>query len=361
VGGMNLPGLERAMNRSDLDTPVAVVDLDRMEANIAGLQSYLSEHGIANRPHIKTHKSPFIAHKQLAAGAIGITCQKLGEAEVMAQAGCADIFLPYNLIGSQKLDRLAALAHYITISVTADSPEVIDGLADRFSNEPAPLTVLVECDTGGGRCGAQSPETAVLLARQIAMAPGLHFGGLMTYPCSDATDPFMAETKALLAADGVAVERVSGGGCPKMWQAHTWREVTEYRVGTSIYGDRKCVQVGVMTYNQCALSVIVTVVSRPTADRVIVDAGSKTLTSDTNGLDGHGYIVEYPEAQIYGLSEEHGHVDFSGCDARPAIGERVTIIPNHCCTVSNMFDEVVGVRGDRIEMRLPIAARGRLR
>jgi D-serine deaminase-like pyridoxal phosphate-dependent protein len=349
------------MDLSDLDTPVVVVDLDRMEANIAALQNYLSEHGIANRPHIKTHKSPFIAHKQLAAGASGITCQKLGEAEVMAQAGCSDIFLPYNLIGKQKLDRLAALARYTTISVTADSPEVIAGLADRFAGEPAPLSVLVECDTGGQRCGVQSPQEAAVLARQIATAPGLRFGGLMTYPCNDATDPFMAETKALLAADGIPVERVSGGGCPRMWQAHTWREVTEYRVGTFVYGDRKCVQVGVMRYDQCALAVIATVVSRPTADRGIVDTGSKSLTSDTNGLVGHGYIVEYPEATIYGLSEEHGHVDFSACATRPAIGERVSIIPNHCCTVSNLFDEVIGVRGQQVELRLPIAARGLLR
>lgn len=349
------------MNRSSLDTPVAIVDLDKMEANLNGLQTYLAQHGIANRPHVKTHKSPFIAHKQLAAGAVGITCQKLGEAEVMAQAGCHDIFLPYNLLGSQKLERLAALARYTTLSVTADSTEVIDGLATRFLNEPQPLTVLVECDTGGKRCGAQTPAEAAALARWIAKAPGLHFGGLMTYPCGEATDPFMAETKALLAADGIAVERVSGGGCPNMWQAHTWREVTEYRVGTSIYGDRKCVQNGVMTHDQCALTVMATVVSRPTAERGIVDAGSKTLTSDTNGLEGHGYIIEYPDAKFYGLSEEHGHVDFSACATRPSIGEHVTIIPNHCCTVSNMFDEVIGVRGDRIEMRLPIAARGRLR
>jgi D-serine deaminase-like pyridoxal phosphate-dependent protein len=348
------------MQISDLDTPTALVDLDRLDANITRLQQYLDQHAIANRPHIKTHKIPFIAHRQLAAGASGITCQKVGEAEVMAQAGCSDIFLPYNLVGQAKLDRLAALARYATVSVTADSAEVIDGLPARFREEPNPLTVLVECDTGGGRCGAQTPQQAAVLARRVAHARGLRFGGLMTYPCTDSTDPFIAETKAILSGDGISVERVSGGGTPRMWQAHTWREINEYRAGTYAYGDRKIVSYGAMTYEQCALSVVATVVSRPTAERGILDAGSKALTSDLLGLEGHGYMVEYPEARIYGLSEEHGHVDFSACAKRPSVGERVTIIPNHCCVVSNMFDEVIAVRRGHIELALPVAARGKL-
>ncbi len=348
------------MQLRDLDTPALVVDLDRVEANIHRFQHYLDEHAIAGRPHIKTHKIPLFAHWQLAAGAVGITCQKIGEAEVMAQAGCHDIFLPYNLIGRTKLDRLAALARYATVSVTADSLEVIDGLAARFRDEPTALTVLVECDTGGGRCGAQSPHQAADLARRIAHARGLHFGGLMTYPCGDGTDPFMAETKALLAADGISVERVSGGGSPRMWQAHTWREVNEYRVGTYIYGDRAMVKHGAMSFEQCAMTIIATVVSRPTHERGIIDAGSKTLTSDTLGLDGFGYLLDYPNARIYGLSEEHGHVDFSACEKRPSVGERVAIIPNHCCVVSNMFEQVAATRSGQIETMLPVAARGKL-
>jgi D-serine deaminase-like pyridoxal phosphate-dependent protein len=348
------------MHLRTLDTPALVIDLDRVEANINRYQHYLDQHAIASRPHIKTHKIPLFAHWQVAAGAIGITCQKIGEAEVMAQAGCRDIFLPYNLIGRPKLDRLAALARYCTLSVTADSPEVIDGLAARFRDEPGVLNVLVECDTGGGRCGAQSPQQAIDLARRITRTRGLHFGGLMTYPCGELTDPFLAETKALLATDSISVERVSGGGSPSMWQAHTWREVNEYRVGTYIYGDRNLIRVGVMSVEQCAMTIAATVVSRPTQERGIVDAGSKTLTSDHPKLEGYGYILEYPDAHIYSLNEEHGYIDFSACEKRPTVGEQVSIIPNHCCAVSNMFNEVVAVRGDHIEAILSVAARGKL-
>jgi D-serine deaminase-like pyridoxal phosphate-dependent protein len=344
----------------DIDTPALVVDLDRVAANIQRYQHYLDQHAIASRPHIKTHKIPLFAHWQIEAGATGITCQKIGEAEVMAQAGCRDIFLPYNIVGRQKLDRLATLASYCTLSVTADSAEVIDGLATRFRNEPRPLTVLIECDTGGGRCGAQSPQQAADLARRVSLARGLHFGGLMTYPCGDLSDPFLAEAKGLLAADTISVERVSGGGSPRMWQAHTWREINEYRVGTYIYGDRNMIRSGAMSYDQCAQTVVATIISRPTPERGIIDAGSKTLTSDHPTLDGYGYIIEYPDARIYSLNEEHGYIDFSACEKRPTVGERVSIIANHCCAVSNMFQEVVAIRGERVEAILPVAARGKL-
>ena len=348
------------MHIDDLDTPAVLIDLDRLEQNIGRLQHYLDAHGIANRPHIKTHKIPHIAHMQLQAGAIGITCQKIGEAEVMAQAGCRDIFLPYNILGRIKLDRLAALARWTNLSVTADSATVIEGLSGRFRTEAEPLSVLIECDTGGGRCGVQTPEQAAELARLVERSPGLHFGGLMTYPCGSGTDPFMARTRELLAADRISLERVSGGSTPRMWQAHTFQEVNEYRVGTYVYGDRKCIQVGAMTPEQCAMTILTTVVSRPTDSRAILDGGSKTFTSDTSGLEGHGLFLGYPEARFYGMSEEHGHVDVSACAHKPAIGERVRVIPNHCCVVSNMFNEVVGVRNGQVEVTWPVAARGRL-
>jgi D-serine deaminase-like pyridoxal phosphate-dependent protein len=348
------------MQLDQLDTPVAIVRIDRLERNIAGLQAYLGEHGIANRPHVKTHKIPEIAHMQLRAGAIGITCQKLGEAEVMIQAGIRDIFLPYNLLGTAKLERLAGLLRRAQISVTADSEMVVRGLAGAAQKASATLSVLVEFDTGMGRCGVQSPEQAAALARMIASSPGLHFGGLMTYPSNERTDTFVRATRELLSADGIPVERVSGGGTPRMWQAHTTREVSEYRAGTYVYGDRAIVKSGAMRLEQCAFHVITTVVSRPTADRGILDGGSKTFSSDLLGLEGHGLILEYPEARFYGLSEEHGHVDFAACPRKPSIGERVTVIPNHCCVVSNLFNQIVGIRGETVEVVWPVAARGAL-
>ena len=347
------------MHINQLDTPVAIVELDKLEANITRLQKYLDNHGIANRPHIKTHKIPEIAHMQIKAGAVGITCQKIGEAEVMAQAGISDIFLPYNIIGQAKLERLMRLARRVKLIVTSDSEFAVRGLSDAAREAGVELPVLVECDTGFKRCGVQTPQEAADLARLIARSPGLRFGGLMTYPNTDQTDPFVRETRALLKGD-LDVACVSGGGTPVMWQAHTHPEVTEYRAGTYVYSDRKILSSGAMTLEDCAFKVITTIVSRPTTDRGILDGGSKTFSSDRLGLEGFGLILEYPEAAIYDQSEEHGHVDFSKCARKPDIGERVTVIPNHCCVVSNLFNQVVGVRNGQVEVIWPVAARGAL-
>ncbi len=346
------------MPLTDLDTPVAVVDLDRLEANIKHLQSYLAGHGIANRPHIKTHKIPAIARMPLEAGAAGLTCQKIGEAEVMANAGFDDIFLPYNILGEAKLQRLMQLAQRVKLSVTADSAVVAHGLSRAAEQAGVTLTVLVECDMGGGRCGAQSPQEAADLARLIADLPGLHFGGLMTYPNTAQLDDFVRATRALLATDKLSIERVSGGGSACMWQAHTHPELTEHRAGMYIFGDRNLLNAGAMTFDTIAFSVIATVVSRPTSDRGILDCGSKVLSSDLLGLTGHGYLREYPEAKLYALSEEHGHVDFSACAHKPEIGERVTVLPNHCCPVVNLANTLTGVRNGQVEVVWPVEARG---
>ena len=346
------------MHVDDLETPVPVVDMDCLEANIARLQAYLDEHRIANRPHVKTHKIPAIAKLQMDAGAVGITCQKVSEAEVMADAGFDDIFLPYNIIGESKLKRLMSLAARIKISVTADSAFAVRGLSGAAQHADLALTVLVECDTGDRRCGVQSPQEAADLARLIGGLPKLHFGGLMTFPANQHLDGFIRETRALLQGDHVQIERVSAGGTPGMWEAHTHPELTEYRAGIYVYGDRLSLRSGAVTLDRCALKICATVVSRPTPERGILDAGSKTLSSDLHGLDGYGFIYEYPEAKIYALFEEHGLVDFSACARKPEIGERVSIIPNHCCMVSSLFDEVVGVRGDQVEETWQVAARG---
>lgn len=346
------------MHIDNLETPVPVVDLDRLEQNITRLQTYLDEHKIANRPHIKTHKIPEIARMQVDAGAVGITCQKVSEAEVMADSGFDDIFLPYNILGERKLRRLMALATRATVSVTVDSAHTARGLSEAAQQADLTMTVLVECDLGLQRCGVQSPQEAADLARHIASLPNLHFGGLMTYPANEHLDDFVRQTRSLLKDDKLPIERVSGGGTPSMWQVHTHPELTEHRAGIYVYGDRLTLRSGAVTLEMCALRVFATVVSRPTPDRGILDAGSKSLSSDLHGLDGYGLICEYPEAKISALSEEHGHVDFSMCARKPEIGERVSIIPNHCCMVSNLFDEVVGARNDQVELTWQVAARG---
>jgi D-serine deaminase-like pyridoxal phosphate-dependent protein len=345
------------MRVDELETPVPVVDMDRMEANISRLQAYLDEHKIANRPHIKTHKIPEIARLQMDAGAVGITCQKVSEAEVMADAGFGDIFIPYNILGASKLKRLMDLAARANVSVTADSSVAVSGLSQAAQRAGLTLTVLVECDTGAHRCGVQSPADAADLARLIASLPNLHFGGLMTYPTDEHLDAFVRATRDLLKDDDLPIERVSGGGTPCMWEAHTHPELTEHRAGIYVYGDRLTLRSGAVKFEDCAIKVHATVVSRPTSERGVLDAGSKSLSSDLHGLDGYGYICEYPNAKIYQLSEEHGHVDFSACLEKPEIGERVTIIPNHCCTVTSLFDEVVGARADQVEVTWQVTAR----
>ncbi len=342
----------------DLETPAGIIHLDRMETAIGRLQKYLDGNKIANRPHIKTHRIPEIALMQLKVGAIGIACQKLAEAEIMADAGIKDIFLPYNILGAGKLERLVKLAKRVRMAVTADNETAVRGLSEVFSSAGLKLPVLVEFDTGLGRCGAQNPEEARLLARAISSSPGLEFAGLMTHPHNEHSDPFVAETKALLKQDGIPVKTISYGSTSGMWHAHTRKEVTEYRAGVFVYGDRDSVRHGALKPEECALRVLMTVVSRPTPDRGILDGGSKALSSDRLGHEGHGIIDEYPEAVIYNLSEEHAFVDFSKCPRKPKVGDRVSVLPNHGCVVGNLFNKMAGVRGGKVEMVWEVAARG---
>jgi D-serine deaminase-like pyridoxal phosphate-dependent protein len=353
------------MHIKEIETPAVLIDLDRVEANLARAQEYADAHNLPLRPHVKTHKLPEMAHRQIALGAIGITCQKIGEAEAMVEGGLTDIFLPYNIIGAAKLNRLAELNSQVTLSVTADSTTTIDGYAARFTAD-APLTVLVECDTGADRCGVQTADQAVALARQIDSAPGLRFGGLMTYPPKGGTakaDAWLTETKVALEAAGLPPRVISSGGTPDLMQAAMGTVTTEYRPGTYIYSDRMQVAFGHGTLEDCALTVKATVVSRPTDNRAVLDSGSKALAADMvpEPEKGHGHIVEYPRAVVTGLSEEHAVVDLSACDAKPSIGDTVRVIPNHACVVSNLFDTVYLIRGDQVERQESVTSRGRLR
>lgn len=346
------------------DTPCVLIDDAIAEANLARAQAYADSHRLPLRPHIKTHKLPHYARRQIALGAAGITCQKLGEAEVMAEAGIEDIFISYNILGAGKLARLVALQDRVArLAVAADSPETVAGYATRFTDTGRPLEVVVECDTGAGRCGVPDPAAALALARAIDAAPGLRFAGLMTYPPrggGPAVSSFFAEAKAALEAAGLPPERLSSGGTPDLYRAAEVAPVTEHRPGTYIYGDRMQIAWGHGSLADCALTVLATVVSRPTPDRAVLDAGSKALAADLSPATGHGHVVEYPEAVITALSEEHGIVDLSACDHRPGVGEKVRIVPNHVCVVSNLFDTVHIVRGGGIMETLPVAARGRV-
>ena len=345
-----------------LDTPAVLIDLDRVDANLRRAQSYADAHGLRLRPHIKTHKIPAFARQQVALGAVGITCQKIGEAEVMADAGIDDILLTFNLLGRAKLQRLVALARRVRMAVTLDNAVVAGELDAAMREAGLVLPVLVECDTGGERCGVQTPDEAVELARLVAGLPGLRFRGLMTYPArgqTAVTAAWLAAAKAGLGHAGLAAETISTGGTPDLFQAHEVASATEHRPGTYIYLDRDQARAR-GTLDDCAMRILATVVSRPTDGRAILDTGSKALSSDLLRLDGHGLILEYPQLVLTAFSEEHGHVDCSASNARPRIGERVSIIPNHACAVTNLHDVVYGVRGDRVERVFKVEARGKV-
>lgn len=347
------------MRIDDIDTPVPVIDLNIMEHNIQRLQAYLDEHAIGNRPHIKTHKIPEIAHRQLAAGAIGITCQKLGEAEVMAAAGIRDILLTYNVIGPQKLARLVRLAKRTQLIVALDNLTVARGIAEAARDADLMVDVLIEFGTELERTGVPSAAGLVELGHQVDALAGLRLRGLMVYPSSPANAERIDGAVRLMQAAGLPTDIVSGGGTPSAMQAHQVPHVTEHRAGTYVFNDTLTIERGAATLDDCALTVLTTVVSRPTADRAILDAGSKTFSSD--GGIPVGYVVGFPEARIYKMNEEHGYLDVGHCDVKPDIGDRLHVIPNHACGTMNMHDVVYGVRGDNVEVIWEVAARGKVR
>lgn len=347
---------------ADIDTPSVMVDLDIANQNIEKFQRYCDRHQIALRPHIKTHKLPLLAKRQLAAGAVGITCQKISEAEAMiTEGGIDDVLLTYNIVGRQKLERLRALAGRVRLTTVADNRDVVVGLSDLFTNPDEPLRVLVECDTGGCRCGVGSPHHAAELALIINTQPGLCFAGLMTYPpvgAEASVQKWLATAKDLIVTSGLSVDTISTGGSPGMWRAETVPVATEYRVGTYVYNDRSLVAAGACGWDDCALSVLATVVSVPTNNRAVIDAGSKVLTSDLLGLEGYGHVLGRPGLVVASLSEEHGILCAEHINLK--VGDRLRIIPNHACVVSNMLDRIELVRGDRHEITVEVSARGKV-
>jgi len=345
-----------------LTTPAVLIDETIVDNNIARVQKYMDQAGLKARPHIKTHKIPEFAKKQLAAGAVGITCQKISEAQVFADAGIDDILLTFNIIGAEKLEALKTLHEQITLTVVADSRETVDGLAATMDTS-RPLSVMVECDTGGQRCGVQTPREASELAQYISSKPSLHFVGLMTYPipnAEDAVEAFFEQTAGLLKQAGLECPIFSTGGSPSLFSAERATIATEYRAGTYIYNDRSLVRAGHCGFQDCAMHILTTVVSRPTDDRAVLDAGSKALTSDLLGFTDFGYVVDYPEAVITGLSEEHAVVDLSACSKKPEIGEKIRIIPNHTCVVSNLMNHIYVHRNGQFDRKIEVAARGKV-
>ena len=347
----------------EFGTPCLVIDLDVVERNIQRAQKLCDEAGVANRPHIKTHKSPLLAKMQIEAGARGITCQKLGEAEVMAGAGITDIIIATNLLGAARSGRLAALQRRIALKVCADNPVVLEAYSNAAREAGRPLDVMIECDTGQKRAGVETPGEALALAQIINNDPMLNFAGLLFYPALDTwleTQIFLEKMTKGFEVLGMRHGIISTGGTPNFANIGKLFGATEHRAGTCIFNDRMMIEAGFAQQGDCALHVFTSVVSRGGEDRGILDAGSKTLTSDTGGLDGYGLILEHPEARIHKFAEEHGFLDLSRCHTKPEVGDILRVIPNHVCVTVNMVDQLVAVKVDTIRETIPVSARGML-
>jgi D-serine deaminase-like pyridoxal phosphate-dependent protein len=357
-----------------LSTPSVLVDLDVLERNIARMARRSREAGVRLRPHAKTHKCPEIARLQRAAGAWGLSVAKVGEAEVFADAGFDDVFVAYPVVGEDKGRLLLALADRGRLAVGADSAEGARTLAAPFRETGRSLDVLLKIDVGYGRVGVR-PEQAVALARLIADLPGLRLRGVFTH----AGHGYLAETRvevdeiaclegrrlAATAADlraaGLPVEEVSVGSTPTAALAMRVPGVTECRPGNYVFHDASQVALGTCGVEDCALTVVATVVSVSAPDRAVVDAGSKTLSSDPLRPRPGGYGQVLGRAsRIEKLSEEHGVIAVAEGESF-RVGERVRILPNHACVVANLHDRLLGVSGDRVEAVLTVAARGRVR
>lgn len=350
------------MHLSELSSPVPVVDYHTACRNIRRLQEYCDSHQLKLRPHIKTHKLPLFAHEQCKAGAVGITVQKIGEAEVMAQTGLRDILVTYNIVGQEKAERLANLTNFARLTVGIDNEKALESLVLAGKRATSPIGVLIEFESGGNRQGVQTPEQAVELAKIIVGHSELEFKGLMTYPTTLKTSEFLKEALPLFRKQGIAVSVLSGGGTPSAYRTHELAPVTEIRVGTYIYNDRMMLVAGAATLEDCALTVLATVVSRPTKERAVIDAGSKTLSSDllaAGQAEGYGLLPDYPDAIIARLNEEHGILDLGGCVRKPEVGECVRVIPNHACVVTNLHDQIYLHRDGEVLAQLPIYSRGK--
>ena len=358
-----------------IDTPTMVVDETILHRNIAEMAALAKSLGVALRPHIKTHKTPQIARLQLAAGAVGITCAKLGEAEVMADAGIEDILIAYPVVGEIKIRRLLALMERARMRVALDSREAAQALSDALAAEDRTIDVYVEVNTGQDRAGALSGDEAVALALDLARMPGLHVVGVMSHEGhANAAPPDQIEAKALdaghklvataeaIRSHGLELPVVSVGSTPAAAYTPTVPGVTEMRPGTYVFRDTSGFRYGIFGVDRCAARILATVVSHPAPDRCIVDTGSKTLALDkTPSHPGHGYVVGHERAVIDRMSEEHGVVILPPDEPGFQIGERVEIIPNHICPAVNLMDELAIVRDGHLIDIWRVAARGKIR
>lgn len=362
---MERPSLE------SLETPAALVDLDRVELNLQRVNDYVRQHGLAWRPHTKTHKVPELAALQLRAGASGITVATPHEAEVMASVA-DDIFLAYPPVGAARLARLMRLPSRVRLSVGLDSREALQGLSATAKAAGRTVGVLVELDLGMRRVGVQSPEEAVALAREIAATEAVEYRGITFYPghlrvsrielsaAMERVSFKLSQFVDALVGAGLRPQVVSGGSTPTLWRSHEVGGLTEIRPGINIFNDRNTEGLGACDWDECAYSVLATVVSTAVPGQAVIDAGSKALAKEESAVPwgGYGVLLDRPEVVVRSVSEEHGQLELAGTRWKPRVGDRVRVVPNHVCTSVNLHERLWAVRGDRVEGSWAVAGRG---
>lgn len=364
------------LTKYDVDTPQAVVDMDILDLNIKRMNDVVKQYGVKLRPHIKTHRTPAIAHRQLAAGACGITVAKLGEAEVMAASGIKDILVAYPIVGVNKVNRLFNLARDNKIRVLLDDIEVARGISEGSKRHDMEMEILVEIEIGVKRCGVL-PSNSVNFVKRLVKLPGIKFAGILTFGGQGRGAENIEAVKKIGLNEGKLIVNVadkiekagipcpirSAGSTPTAPFAASIPGVTEVRCGNYVFNDVVGLTNGVASLEQCALTVVCTVVSCPDENRVIIDGGLKTFTSDMTKIfdKGFGFFPDEPELILEKLSEEHGIIRVPKGYRKIKIGEKLEIIPNHACVVPNLMEYLYIARGEKIIGKWPVLCRGKSR
>lgn len=339
---------------------------------MARLQGTLLHTGLKHRPHVKTHKSVALAKKQLAAGAIGITVAKLSEAEVFVRAGIQDVLVAYSLVGEDKWQRFAALHRVARMMTTVDSPVVALGLNQVGVDSGKRVPVLMEIDGGAHRGGRQDGADALAFAQYVSQLPGLHLVGLLTYVGQIYDSQSQADRVASVKRESallrgvadvlrdadIALEMISAGSTPGSYVAEYLQGITEIRAGNYLFNDVSGLETGLVQVTDCAMRVVSTVIATPVRGRATIDAGTKTLSSDRAHLrEGFGVVVGRPDVLIHGLNEEHGLLSYDSTIAL-TVGDRIEVIPNHACVLSNLNGVLYGVRQGKVVEQIAVEARG---
>lgn len=358
------------MHVDSIDTPAILIDLDIMERNLTRVAAYASGKGLQVRPHTKTHKIPALGRRQLALGANGLTVAKVGEAEVMLLSGTPALLVAYPVIGPSKLKRLMQVAAHTDVTVALDSAESANALSEAAVSAGRRIAVLAEIDVGLRRVGVQPGAALRALLSVIARLRGLEFRGLTFYPghLKNASDPVEAVSgcvaRALegVKAAGLESTVVSGGSTPLLWRSHEVAGVNEIRPGTYIFNDRNTVASGAAQWEDCAASILATIVSTAVEGQIIIDGGSKTFSSDrmSDGSAGFGRVAGAEGAVFDRMNEEHGYISLDGVRRDFRVGDRVSVIPNHICVAMNLHEKVYGIRNGIVEEIWQVEGRGKL-